>query len=170
MKPLVSIIIPAYNHEAYVSEAISSVLAQSLADFELIVIDDGSTDATAERIEAFTDERIHFFRQENRGAAATLNRGLELARGKYCTILNSDDRYHSDRLQVLSAKLEELSEVDLIFSAVEIIDEAGAPEAAAWLGRGFDYFKKSRDLFSAVMRDNFVCTTSNLFFRHELIA
>ena len=168
MAPLVSVIIPAYNHEAYIGEAIASVLAQELADFELIVIDDGSTDATAERIQAFDDPRIRFFRQENRGAAATLNRGLELARGRYCAILNSDDCFHPKRLQVLAAKLKENPGIDLVFSLVKIINEKGESETAAWLERGLSYFRKSQDLFSAVIRDNFICTTSNLLFRREL--
>jgi len=76
MKPLVTVIIPAYNHENFVVEAIASVLSQSLKDFELLVIDDGSTDSTLDRIRTFTDSRITVVEQENQGAAAALNRRL----------------------------------------------------------------------------------------------
>jgi glycosyltransferase involved in cell wall biosynthesis len=169
MAPLVSVIIPAYNHEAYIGEAIASVLAQELADFELIVIDDGSTDATAERIQAFDDPRIRFFRQENRGAAATLNRGLELARGRYLAILNSDDRYRPGRLQTLAAALENEPGKRLAVSAVRVIGPEGRPAAAEWLERGLRYYRQSGNLFAAAIRDNFVCTTSNLFLARELL-
>ena len=170
MASLVSVIIPAYNHEAYVGEAIASVLAQELADFELIVIDDGSTDATAERIQAFDDPRIRFFRQENRGAAATLNRGLELARGRYLAILNSDDRYHSERLRRLITFLEQASGPGLVFSGVRVIDAASRKQAAPWVARGTEYFQRTGDLFTAVLRDNFICSTSNLVFHRDLLA
>ena len=170
MTPRVSVIIPAYNHEAYIGEAIASVLAQELADFELIIIDDGSTDATRERISGFSDSRITFLTQENRGAAATLNRGLELARGRYLAILNSDDRYHPERLQRLASALADRPEAGLAVSAVRVIDPAGRPTAAAWLERGLKYYRKSGDLFAAVIRDNFVCTSSNLFFDRKLLA
>ena len=79
--PKASVIIPAYNHEKYIGEAIQSVLDQTFEDFELIIINDGSSDNTEAEILKFRDERIRYYSQENRGLSATLNRGLELARG-----------------------------------------------------------------------------------------
>ena len=77
MIPLVTVIIPAYNHEDFVVEAIASVLSQSLKDFELLIVDDGSTDSTLNQIRTFDDPRITVTVQENRGAAAALNTGWE---------------------------------------------------------------------------------------------
>ncbi len=80
--PKVSVVIPAYNHERYVGEAIRSVLDQTFRDFELIIINDGSTDHTETEILKFKDDRIRYYSQENRGLSATLNRGIELAQGR----------------------------------------------------------------------------------------
>ena len=80
--PKISVIMPAYNAERYIREAIDSILRQTWSDFELIIIDDGSTDSTAAIIAGYTDNRIRFCpNAQNMGVAATLNRGLELACG-----------------------------------------------------------------------------------------
>jgi len=99
--PLVSVIIPAYNHERFVGAAVESVLGQSCADLELIVIDDGSRDRTGEVVQSYTDPRLSYYHQENQDAYNTINRGLGLARGEYTAILNSDDVYALNRLQRL---------------------------------------------------------------------
>jgi len=169
MSPLVSVIIPAYNHADFVVEAIASVLAQTLEDFELLVVDDGSTDSTLDQIRTFSDPRITVVEQENQGAAAALNCGLDAARGRYISILNSDDRYHCERLQWLSERLEHDPQVQLAATAVNVIDGKGNSTVAEWMARGLAYYKKSDDIFSAIIRDNFFCSTSNLFFRRELL-
>ncbi|MEA1924133.1 MAG: glycosyltransferase [Pseudomonadota bacterium] len=169
MTSLVTVIIPAYNHEDFVVEAIASVLAQSLKDFELLIVDDGSTDSTLDRIRTFADPRITVIVQENRGAAAALNRGLEEAKGRYISILNSDDRYHPDRLQRLYETLENSPGVSLAVTGIKVINREGEREAASWLERGLDYYKKSGTVFFAVIRDNFICSTSNFFFHRELL-
>ena len=95
--PLISVVIPAYNHEKFIGAAIDSVLGQTVADFELIVIDDGSTDGTAAVVQKYDDPRLSFYHQENQDAFNTINRGLGMARGRYISILNSDDVYTTDR-------------------------------------------------------------------------
>ena len=99
----VSVIIPAYNAERYISDAIHSVLNQDLDRFELLIVDDGSTDSTASIIHSFSDRRICFLQQENLGVCAARNRGLEEARGDYVVFLDSDDLILPDKL---SAQLE----------------------------------------------------------------
>lgn len=90
--PLVSVIMPVYNTEAYVGEAIRSVLAQHFTDFELIVVDDGSADGSAQVVRSFDDPRIRFEQNSsNLGVSRTLNRALELARGTYIARHDSDD-------------------------------------------------------------------------------
>ncbi len=169
MTPLVSVIIPAYNHENFIVEAIVSVLSQSCNDFELLIIDDGSTDSTLDRIRTFDDPRISIIVQENRGAAAALNRGLDEAKGRYISVLNSDDRYHADRLQVLCETLKNNPQVELAVTGINVINSEGEKETASWLERGLDYYKKSDTVFYAVIRDNFICSTSNFFFCRELL-
>ena len=93
-QPLISVIMPVYNAEKYLKEAIDSILAQTEKDFELVIIDDGSTDQTVEIVREYVsiDERIVFFQNEkNSGVSKTLNRGLNEARGKYIARMDADD-------------------------------------------------------------------------------
>jgi glycosyltransferase involved in cell wall biosynthesis len=92
MSDLVSVIMPVYNGEKFLAEAIRSVIDQIYADWELIVVDDGSTDATPQIVADANDARIKYLHQPNRGQAAALNRGLDLAQGVYVTTLDADDR------------------------------------------------------------------------------
>src|SRR3972149_549215 len=96
--PEISVIILSYNHAAYIGHAVESVFAQSNTNFELIVVDDGSTDNSLEVLTGFSDPRLKVLTQSNQGTHATINRGLHEATGKYLAILNSDDLYHPDRL------------------------------------------------------------------------
>ena len=108
--PLISVVIPAYNHEKFIGPAIESVLSQSVDDFELIIIDDGSTDNTATVIKSYKDPRLHYFHQENQDAYNTINRGLGKARGRYISILNSDDMYRPERFTRILNFIEEQEE------------------------------------------------------------
>lgn len=97
--PVVSVVIPTFNRWPWVGAAIESVLAQSYTDFELIVVDDGSTDGTVAHLAKFGD-RIHLLSQPNRGAAAARNRGVNQARGRYISFLDSDDLWLPGKLEV----------------------------------------------------------------------
>ena len=99
--PMISVIMPAYNHEKYIGEAIESVLNQSYTDFEFIIVNDGSTDSTEKVIKSYKDNRIRYYTQTNKDAPNTLNRCLSLSKGEYISIINSDDVYHTDRLRTL---------------------------------------------------------------------
>lgn len=90
-KPRLSVILPVYNGRDYLAQAIDSVLSQSFRDLELIIIDDGSTDGSAALIEKLEDPRIRFYKQPNRGLAATLNRAISLVRGEYIARQDQDD-------------------------------------------------------------------------------
>jgi glycosyltransferase involved in cell wall biosynthesis len=96
--PQVSVIIPTYNRAAMVKEAIASVLAQSYADRELIVVDDGSTDATEAALADFLPQ-LTYVRQEHQGVSAARNRGAAMARGEYLAFLDSDDLWLADKLK-----------------------------------------------------------------------
>ena len=96
--PSVSVVIPTYNRSALLVNAIESVLRQTYTDYELIVIDDGSTDDTRKRLQPYM-ERIRYFYQENKGASAAQNAGIREARGKWVSILASDDIWHPTKLE-----------------------------------------------------------------------
>src|SRR5262245_26703612 len=97
--PVVSVIVPVYNRVDLLKDAVRSVLAQSFADFELIVVDDGSTADIAGALRPFEDGRIRLMRHDvNRGAAAARNSGIAEARGKFCAFLHSDDQWHPEKL------------------------------------------------------------------------
>lgn len=122
---LVSVIMPAYNCEKYIGEAIGSVLIQKVP-LELIIIDDNSNDKTAEEIKEFQgDSRIIYIRNEhNMGVAASRNKGMELAKGKYIAFLDSDDYWTSDKLQKQMTLMEEKKAV-LSSTGRELMDEEG---------------------------------------------
>src|SRR3954465_7326609 len=90
-QPLITVIMPAYNAESYISDAIRSVMSQSYENWELLVVDDGSDDKTAEIITSFTDHRIRYFRQVNKGVSAARNLALTQLRGDYFCFFDSDD-------------------------------------------------------------------------------
>lgn len=101
MKDLVSIIMPSYNTERFIRETVKSVLAQSYTDWELIIVDDCSTDHTDDVIQEFlSDDRIHYIKNEvNSGAAVSRNRALKAARGRWIAFLDSDDLWLPDKLE-----------------------------------------------------------------------
>ena len=111
--PAVSVIVPTYERRELVLEAVASVLAQTLADFELIVVDDGSTDGTGEALQGL-DPRLVYLWQENRGVAAARNTGIRRARGDIVAFLDSDDRWLPDHLTVVTETLERNPEAVLV--------------------------------------------------------
>lgn len=119
-KPRLSVILPVYNGQEYLAEAIHSVLSQSFDDFELIVINDGSTDGSAAIIEEFDDKRIRFFQQTNKGLAATLNRAVSLASGEYIARQDQDDVCLPTRFERQVQFLEANTDVGMVGAAAEI--------------------------------------------------
>jgi glycosyltransferase involved in cell wall biosynthesis len=141
--PLVSVVVPVYNHERYVESALDSVGAQGHPALELIVVDDASSDGTPAAIERWCARaraggryaRIESLRNaSNLGAHASLNRGMAAARGEYLALLNSDDRYSPRRVETLLARMREAGS-RFAFSAVMPVDASGAPTLASPLAR-----------------------------------
>lgn len=120
-----SVVIPAYNRADYLPEAISSVLAQTFADFELIVVDDGSTDNTAPVVRSINDTRLRYLYQENRGVSAALNTGWRAARGEYVAIIGSDDAWLPTLLEELLARAESDSNIGVVFARAQGMDADG---------------------------------------------
>ncbi|MDE6218031.1 MAG: glycosyltransferase [Muribaculaceae bacterium] len=110
--PTVSVVMPAYNAEKYLREAIDSILSQTYTDFELIIINDGSKDSTKEIILSYTDPRIVYIENEqNSGICVTLNKGLEAARGRYIARMDSDDISMPERLELQVKYMDEKPEI-----------------------------------------------------------
>ncbi len=105
-EPKVSIIVPVYNVEAYLERSIASILAQTIQDFEVIFVNDGSTDASAEVLARYTDPRFRVFSQENAGQSVARNRGMLEARGEYVYFFDSDDVVHPQLLEITTQLLE----------------------------------------------------------------
>jgi len=133
-----------YNHEKYVGAAIRSVLEQTCSDLELVVVDDGSTDATPQMIASFQDPRIVSIRQRNQGPSAAANRAYQTCRGRYIALMSGDDVCHPDRLERQMAEYRR-GGTRLLFSAVDFIDDEGRPlTQASFCEDIFDIRPKSR--------------------------
>lgn len=133
MTPRLSIIIPAYNVEAYIADAIASALAQSLHDIEVIVVNDGATDSTAERIAAFDDPRLRVITQINGGLSNARNSGIKAARAPLIGFLDGDDRWHPEKAQRHVALMEQDPTIGVSYSHSTYIDETGQETGALLL-------------------------------------
>jgi glycosyltransferase involved in cell wall biosynthesis len=120
-----SIIIPTYNREKEISRALNSVLTQTFQDFEIIVVDDGSTDNTESVVLSFNDIRIKYIKQDNSGATAARNYGIRNSSGQYIAFLDSDDMWYPTFLEEHKAKYEEDNELCVTYSNLNIINEKG---------------------------------------------
>lgn len=125
--PIVSVIIACYNQPRFVGDAIRSVLEQTFADLELIVVDDGSTDATPEAIAHFKDPRLRCIRQDNRGVAAARNAGFRACRGRYINFLDGDDYFGPEKLSRQVAALEAGDSFSLAFCDIAEVNAGGNP-------------------------------------------
>jgi glycosyltransferase involved in cell wall biosynthesis len=167
-QPLISVIIPAYNHQRFIAAAVDSVLQQTVSDFELLVIDDGSTDNTGEIVKGYSDPRLTYYHQENQDAYNTINRGLSLAKGSYVAILNSDDVYALNRFERLLKECEE-KKAECIFTDVIPISDNGVEFSDPnfgwniWHLKNRSWYFACRDIYAAFLKGNFMVTTSNLF-------
>ena len=173
-KPEVSIIIPLYNHERYISSTIESALKQTHSNFELIIINDGSTDTSEDIVKTFSDERIKYFHQQNKGAHAAINRGLDIAQGSYISILNSDDVYHEKRLELCLDEFKINPDLAAVFTNVNIIKnnelihiKDGSKDN--WKNHeSSNSYKGDNDFLLDQLGGCFLVTTSNLFCRKSL--
>ncbi|MDV2504691.1 MAG: glycosyltransferase family A protein, partial [bacterium] len=115
---LVSVIIPAYNCEDFLAEAIASALAQTYLPVEIIVVDDGSTDRSGDVANSFKNPEVRYFYQPNSGAGAARNQGTNLARGSYFAFLDADDVWLPDKLTLQMAAFDDDPGLDIVFGLV----------------------------------------------------
>ena len=175
INPLVSIIVPSYNHIKYIEICLNSIVNQTYKNIELIVIDDGSSDGSVEFLQKYFDhlklENKKLILQKNQGAHNAINNGLKLATGEYVTILNSDDIYAPDRLKIL-VNYSEANNAKMVFTHVYFIDENGNPTDNEFRNR---YFKNLELLGSfgvsfVLLGYNLAVTSGNLFFQTATFA
>lgn len=126
MSPQVSVIVPAHNVVRYLPGCIASVLAQTWADFELIVVDDGSTDGTAAVVRAQSDPRVRLVSQANRGLAGARNGGIRAARGELLAFLDADDLWHPEKLERHVRHLRQRPHVGVSYSASALMADDGS--------------------------------------------
>ena len=122
--PIVSVIIPAYNAERFIPQAIQSVLEQTYQSYEIIVVDDGSTDKTKDILKEFEDKVCCIY-QENQGPSAARNAGIKISQGRYICFLDADDIWTPDKLEVQVEFLECHPDISLVFSDHQDFDAGG---------------------------------------------
>ena len=159
--PLVSVIIPSYNSAHFLNRSVDSVLAQTHKNIEIIIIDDGSTDDTAEVIKRFAD-KVRYHYQENRGLAGARNAGIELARGQYIQFLDADDWIAAEKLERQVTQFEKSPEISVVYSDYVMVDDSGSrmEENTRWL-KGKDYGADS-NVFERLLCECFLVVHSTL--------
>ena len=154
--PLVSVIIAVRNGARYIAETVESVLAQSYNDFELIIVDDGSTDSTPQIVSEFADPRIKIFSYPPSGVSISRNQGFALSTGKYISFLDADDLWSISKVEDQVSALEKSGGALVAYSWVDSFDSYGADIAA------FGRSSYSGDVFNALVDSNFLCCGSNM--------
>ena len=161
-RPAVSVILPVFNGEAYIQAAIESVFAQTFQDFELIVVDDGSTDATLAILECYGD-RLEIIRQQNAGHASARNAAARKANGDWIAMIDADDVWHPEKLQ---QQLAAATFADVVYTAAHNFEDAVRVDNATFT-RGDC---PSGDVFDCLMLDNFITHSSILMRRDKFLA
>lgn len=163
--PSVSIIIAAYNSETTINETIESVLKQTVTDLEVIVIDDGSTDNTCQKIQAINDSRVKLFPYENGGVAKARNRGIAKAEGQYIAFLDHDDWWTPNKLEDQVSALEKTPDAGVAYSWT--INMYSEENPVRYVKSPPVYFQGN--VYGQILLSNFVGSGSNLLARREAI-
>lgn len=161
--PEVSVIVPTYNRADLIRDSIDSVLNQTFQDFEIVVIDDGSTDNTKNIVEEYSDSRIKYFYQKNAGLNAARNSGIRESCGKYIAYIDSDDIWEPTKLEKQVRVLEKFPDVGLVYCGSSLIDENGSPAGKRPLisHRGY--------VFEKIIKYNFLYNGSIVLFRRDCL-
>ena len=161
-QPLVSVIMPAYNAEEYISEAVQSVMAQTYTNWEPLILDDCSTDGTADKARCFSDldPRITLYSNpKNIGVALTRNKGMALAKGSWVALLDSDDIWHKDKLEKQLVAAENTG-ADIIYCSYSLMDKNGEHLS--------DFIVPERTSYDDMLRKN-VIGCSTVFMRSPIL-
>lgn len=161
--PVISVVIPAYNAERTILETVQSVLEQSFSDFELIIINDGSTDKTLELLSLIKDSRIKVFSYQNGGLPVARNRGIERSTGQFISFLDADDLWTSDKLECQLLALQAAPNAGVAYSWTCNMSATGD---SFYPGHSVSY---SGDVYPKLLVSNFIASGSNCLIRREAI-
>ncbi|HEY9846823.1 MAG TPA: glycosyltransferase family A protein, partial [Candidatus Caenarcaniphilales bacterium] len=162
--PAISVIVPAYNAESTIVEAVVSVQKQTFSDFELIIIDDGSCDKTLEQLSKLRESRLKVFSYTNAGVSTARNRGISCATGEFIAFLDADDVWMPDKLELQLAVLKQHPEAGVAYSWTNFIDEKGK-----LLNRQEPVFFEG-DVYPQLLVSNFLSCGSVPLIRKQAIA
>jgi cellulose synthase/poly-beta-1,6-N-acetylglucosamine synthase-like glycosyltransferase len=161
--PLISVIIPVYNGEKTIRETIESVLSQTFTDFELIVINDGSQDATLQIVERIQDARLKVFSYPNSGQATSRNRGIARACGEYISFIDADDLWTPDKLEAQLKGLQDNPQAAVAYSWTKCIDELGQ------FSRRGSHISDRGDVYAKLLLIDFIENGSNPLIRAQAL-
>ena len=162
-KPLVSVVICVHDGELFLRQALDSVFSQSLSNFEVIAVDDGSQDGSEHLLQSCDDRRLRVIRQQNQGAPSALKTGFRSARGDFVAILDQDDLWLPEQLSVCIGVLETHPEVDMVFSWYRVINEHGRET-----GLHSHRYRGTID-FKGLLEDFVIGATSNIVVRRAAL-
>ena len=154
--PEITVLMPVRNGEKYIKDAINSVLRQTLTDFELLIIDDGSTDRTVEIIQGYTDQRIRLEKREHQ-FIPNLNEGIKLASAPYIARMDADDIMHTERLRIQLKRMKKNPDIIVCGTWARFFSDNGKEKNTSHLGYGiihepvFELFKHNMLLHPSVM-------------------
>jgi GT2 family glycosyltransferase len=161
--PTISVVVPAYNGERTILETIKSIQQQTFSDFELIVINDGSTDRTLELLATVEDPRLKVFSYENGGLPVARNRGIARAMGEFITFIDADDLWTPDKLELQLAALQQHPEAGVAYSWTLVMDEKGE---GFYPGKSVSF---EGNVYPQLLLSNFIASGSNVMLRREAI-
>lgn len=161
--PIVSVVLPVFNGEKTIRATIDSVLAQTFSDFELIIINDGSTDSTLEIVSQYQDSRLKVFSYSNAGLSATRNRGISLASGEYIACIDADDLWLVSKLEVQLNALKNNPEAVLAYSWTDFIGESGQVTHSG------SHAKWSGYVYEQLLIQHFLESGSNALIRKSIL-
>ncbi len=167
-KPIFTVIMPAFNVAPFIGEAIESVLRQSLEEWELIVVNDGSTDNTPDVVRRFDDPRIQLIEQMNLGVSIARNKGMEDARGEFTLFLDADDRLLPDAMARFAVALLSDSKAVATYGEGQVIDESGDPIGVQ--GKPSFAPRPSGDVLLPLIQWNFILTPGAIAIRSETLS
>lgn len=167
LRPSFSVVIPLYNKEDYIEDTVQSVLNQRFTNFELLIIDDGSTDQSVARVQGFDDPRVQLISQPNGGEPTARNRGITEARADYIGFLDADDLWHPDFLKAAASDIAAHPDITFWSPAYEILRDTGAELARYSIepsGPGF-----VDNYFDACLKDPIVMPSTSVLSRQVLL-
>lgn len=159
--PKISVVIPAYNSMSFLPKTLDSVFEQTFSDFEILVINDGSTDHTAQWVSSLTDNRVRLVNQENQGCAIARNTGVLASRGQYIAFLDADDLWEPTKLEKQVHILDTLPTVGLVNTWISNIDREGTPTGKLGISNAEGY------VLNLVVEENpIMCGSTPMVRRH----